>query len=118
MTQSTALPAMGNAPTLSVRDGRPSVADSEPKGSDLLCLRDVPMGDLPPSQPASAQSSRPQNIREFEAKLRESFGFSSREAKAVASRGWSALAGPAQQEPPLDELAAMLTEAAKQFNQY
>ena len=35
--------------------------------------------------------SRPMNIRDYEAELREALGFSTREARALASRGWPAL---------------------------
>jgi hypothetical protein len=57
---------------------------------------------------------RPENIREFEAALRDTCGFSEREARRIASAGWAALrrddAGDA-----LNQIAAWLHQAAKDF---
>jgi len=70
--------------------------------------------DTPPAP--SVKSDRPKNIREFESKLRELFGFSSREAKTVASRGWAALTGePIVQK--FDEIAALIAAATKQLTE-
>jgi hypothetical protein len=64
----------------------------------------------------SSNSDRPKNIRDFESRLRESFGLSSREAKTVASRGWAALTGePIDQK--LDEIAALIVAATKQLTE-
>lgn len=107
---------------LNARDVHLCVANKEPNGSDLVCLRDSTMSEIPSPiqasevapQAPSAISGRPKNIREFESKLRTHFGLSSREAKTVASRGWAALTGePIEQK--LDEIAALIAAATKQL---
>ena len=73
-----------------------------------------------PANPAAKITSvksiiRPDNIRDLETRLRDDLGFSSREAKAIASRGWSALAAE-QKDDELQQVAALLKSAAMQFN--
>lgn len=63
----------------------------------------------------SAASLRPENIREFEAALRDTCGFSGREAKRIASAGWAALMRRDDDSGELKEIAALLSKAAVDF---
>lgn len=67
----------------------------------------------PAAQITSVKSARPTNIRDLETGLRE-LGFSTREAKCIASKGWAALAGD-QKDEELKQIAAMLTAAAQTY---
>jgi len=60
----------------------------------------------------SAAFLRPENIRDFEAALRDACGFSHREAKRIASAGWTALL---RRDDASDEIAALLSKAAQDF---
>jgi HK97 family phage prohead protease len=62
----------------------------------------------------SVKSIRPANIRDLEEGLRE-LGFSSREAKCIASKGWAALAGD-QQDEELKQVAELLKAAAQTYS--
>lgn len=76
----------------------------------------VAMPANPAAQITSVKSLiRPDNIRDLESRLRDELGFSAREAKAIASRGWPALASE-QQDDELSQVAALLSSAAKQFS--
>jgi HK97 family phage prohead protease len=59
--------------------------------------------------------SRPTNIRDFEAELRDVLGFSKREAKALASRGWPSLTDCDDRSDELEALYAALTAATQQL---
>jgi len=63
----------------------------------------------------SAASLRPDNIRTFEAALRDACGFSHREAKRIASAGWSAFLRRDDASDELDEVAVLLRSAALDF---
>lgn len=63
----------------------------------------------------SAEGLRPNNIRDFEAVLRDACGFSVREAKRIASAGWPALVRRDDASDELQEIAALLTKAAADF---
>lgn len=79
-------------------------------------LHEVSLVAMPANSAAkitSVKSIRPNNIRDLETGLRE-LGFSNREAKCIASKGWAALAGD-QQDEELNQVAAMLTAAAQQY---
>lgn len=76
----------------------------------------VAMPANPAAQITSVKSLiRPDNIRDLESRLRDELGFSAREAKAIASRGWPALANE-QQDDELTQVAALLKAAAVQFS--
>ncbi len=95
-------------------------AEYQSNGTTLLKqidLFEVSLVALPANSAAkitSVKSIRPENIRDLETGLRE-LGFSNREAKCIASKGWAALAGD-QHDEELKQVAALLTAAAKQFN--
>lgn len=55
--------------------------------------------------------SRPRTIRDYEAELRDALGFSTREAKALASRGWPALNDRDDESEELQELYAAISAA-------
>lgn len=57
----------------------------------------------------TAVKSAPQTTREFEAMLRDAAGLSSRQAKAVAARGWAALQSRDETADEANEIAALLT---------
>ncbi len=81
-----------------------------------ITLHEVSLVALPANTAAkivSVKSIRPTSIRDLETGLRE-LGFSNREAKCIASKGWAALAGD-QQDEELTQVAALLSAAAKQF---
>ncbi len=63
----------------------------------------------------SAAGLRPDNIRDFEAALRDTCGFSHREAKRIASAGWTALLRRDDASDELQEIAALLCKAATDF---
>ncbi len=63
----------------------------------------------------SAALLRPKNIREFEAALRDVLGLSHREAKRVASAGWSTLERRDDASDELQEIAVLLTQTAADF---
>ena len=63
----------------------------------------------------SAGIIRPENVREFEAALRDACGFSVREAKRIASAGWPAFMRRDDASDELKEIAAMLNSAAHNF---
>lgn len=63
----------------------------------------------------SAAFLRPENIREFEAALRDAIGLSVREAKRVASAGWPALVRRDDASDELKEIAALFTRATTDF---
>lgn len=82
-----------------------------------ISLHEVSVVALPANSAAkiiSVKSIRPENIRDLETRLREDLGFSSREAKCIASKGWAALAGD-QQEVELKQIADLLNAAATQL---
>lgn len=58
----------------------------------------------------TAVKSAPQTAREFEAVLRDVAGFSSRQAKAVAARGWAALQARDEPADEASEIASILTQ--------
>ncbi len=64
----------------------------------------------------SIDFARPENIREFESALRDACGFSHREAKRIASVGWSALRRDDSDE--LKDICALLQGAAAEFKSY
>lgn len=63
----------------------------------------------------SAAFGRPQNVRDFEAALRDACGFSVREAKRIASVGWPALVRRDDASDELQEIATLLGKAASEF---
>ena len=84
------------------------------KQIELYEISLVSMPANPAAQIISVKSSpRPGSIRDLEAGLRD-LGFSSREAKCIASKGWAALAGDPQDEE-LEKIAAMLSAAAQTY---
>lgn len=81
---------------------------------DLWEISAVAMPANPSARITSVKSAiRPANIRELEEALRE-LGFSNREAKSVASKGWNAIHNETTDNS--DELAALL-KAASQHHQ-
>lgn len=58
----------------------------------------------------TAVKSAPQTAREFEAVLRDVAGFSSRQAKALASHGWAALQARDEHADEASEIASLLTQ--------
>lgn len=60
-------------------------------------------------EPEPAVKTRPESITEFERQLRDAFGYSRREAKALASHGYKALRDAASDEtdPATDQAAAV-----------
>jgi uncharacterized protein len=64
----------------------------------------------------SVKGVRPETVRDFESLLRGELGFSAREAKAIASHGWRALSTGAANSGELSQIAALLRDAAAQFN--
>ena len=58
----------------------------------------------------TAVKSAPQTTREFEAVLRDVAGLSSRQAKAVAARGWGALQARDEPADETNEIAAILNQ--------
>jgi HK97 family phage prohead protease len=84
------------------------------KRIDLLEVSIVALPANSAAKITSVKSIRPDNIRDLETRLREELGFSAREAKCIASKGWAALAGD-QQETELKQVAELLNAAAAQF---
>jgi hypothetical protein len=74
-----------------------------------------------PANPAARVTSiksaldTPDNIREFEALLRDALGFSVREAKRLASGGWRALEHRDDASGELQQVAALFKAAAQTF---
>lgn len=75
--------------------------------ADLESLPDEPEPD---TEPTPVKAERPDSITTFERRLREAFGYSRREAKAIASHGYKALRDAASDEtdttPDQDRAAA------------
>jgi hypothetical protein len=59
--------------------------------------------------------NRPEDIRSFEAALRDALGFSAREAKRLAAAGWSAMSRDGTGDRS-KELAEMLRTAAQSIS--
>lgn len=59
--------------------------------------------------------SPPGDIRQFEALLHDTLGFSVRESKRLASGGWRAFEGRGDDSEELHQVAAMFRSAARQF---
>jgi hypothetical protein len=80
---------------------------------DAACARDA-HGQTAPEIPAL---SPPRTAREFEQALREKLGFSKRQAKSIAARGFKALdledANAEDESAELDQLAAALRGSIK-----
>lgn len=71
-----------------------------------------------PANPAAkitGVKSRPSTIRDFETELRDALGFSTREAKALASRGWPALSERDDRSEELQALHAAIRAATLKF---
>lgn len=87
------------------------------KGIELFEISAVALPANPAAKVTAVKSAafqRPVNIREFEAALRDACGFSVREAKRIASAGWSALAHRDGGDSS-EEIAALLRKAATDF---
>ena len=88
------------------------------KALDLVEISAVSMPANVAARVTSVKSfaafQRPENIREFEAALRDACGFSVREAKRIASAGWPALM---RRDDAGEQIAALLIRAANEFQQ-
>lgn len=82
------------------------------KAVDLIEISAVALPANPEARVTGVKSmagvARPENIRDFEAALRDALGFSQREAKRIASAGWPALLRRDDACGELLEVAAIL----------
>ena len=87
------------------------------KGVDLLEISTVAMPANSFARVTGVKSalSKPVNIREFEAALRDACGLSVREAKRVASAGWPALQHRDDASDELKNIAALFSLAATEI---
>lgn len=88
------------------------------KAIELFEISAVAMPANPSARVTSVKSAafmRPENIREFEAALRDACGFTVREAKRIASAGWPALVRRDDDSGELQQIAALLGKAATDF---
>lgn len=102
------------------RDDQPAPSITTTTGSDRREVASQPQGglidfsqevhDVTDAQAVPAKSQKPQTIREFERAL-QTLGFSSREAKTVASGGFKAIF-------PIEQLDEQITALAETIAKY
>jgi HK97 family phage prohead protease len=88
------------------------------KGIELFEISAVAMPANPSARVTGVKSAgfmRPDNIREFEAALRDACGFTVREAKRIASVGWPALTRRDDTSDELAQITAAFKRAATDF---
>lgn len=81
-------------------------------------LYEISIVTMPANQSARVASvkgfTKPQTIRDFEDQLRR-IGYSVREARALASKGWQGLSVREERSTELQDVAALLREAASKL---
>ncbi|MFG1349086.1 HK97 family phage prohead protease [Xanthobacter autotrophicus] len=89
--------------------------DTDTRTLNIVDLWEVSLVTFPACDPARIDGvkSAPATIREFEERLREELGFSHREARVIAERGFKASLGPRDEGGGLNDLTASIRAAAK-----
>jgi hypothetical protein len=107
------LRAEGGMPAALLESGGGSIGAEETDVSKghAVCLRT----DHGPTEPGTPDESPPKTEREFERAMRK-LGYSKRQAREIASRGFKALAIAEPSEDVSDDLVLLLKQALTKLN--